>query len=743
MANAGNWTRLAGDRSMPSSCDLVRPPLALWGGHECTLNRVGDRYVDQSRLSGHFSRSDDLDAFAALGIRTLRYPVLWEQVSPDFPERCDWHCHDKRLARLRALGVDPIIGLVHHGSGPAYTDLLDDGFAAGLARHAGRVAARYPWVEAWTPVNEPLTTARFSALYGHWFPHQRDERCFWLALLNQIEGVGAAMQAIRAVIPGARLVQTDDLGRTYATAPLSAQADFDNERRWAGWDLLCGRLLPGHPLWRRLVQFGFEERLRRIADGTCPPDIVGINHYLTSDRFLDHRTERYPASSRGICPFGPLADIEAIRAVAPAPAGVAGALREAWERYRLPLALTEIHLGCTREEQLRWLAGAWDAATALRAEGLEIVAVTAWSLLGAYDWSSLLTRREGTYESGAYDVSAGVRRPTALARLIRDLASGHAPRERLIARPGWWQREARLVYPPHRIAPSEATRAPPRRDDDGAPLLILGATGTLGQAFAGACRLRDIPYVLTTRAELSLDDPAMIVARLDTLRPWAVINAAGWVRVDEAEHDPAGCFAANRNGALRLALACAERAIPLTSFSSDLVFDGTSDRPYVEGDPVAPLNVYGRSKAEADAALLGLDGSMLVVRTASFFSPYDEHNFAKQLIGALREGRTIRAAGDIITSPTFVPDLVRTTLDLMIDGETGLWHLVSGGALSWAAFGKAVARAGGLDEGMVEAVPASAMGWTARRPAQAALASTRCGVMPSLGDAIRRFSGGI
>jgi dTDP-4-dehydrorhamnose reductase len=204
MANAGNWTRLAGDRSMPSSCDLVRPPLALWGGHECTLNRVGDRYVDQSRLSGHFSRSDDLDAFAALGIRTLRYPVLWEQVSPDFPERCDWHCHDKRLARLRALGVDPIIGLVHHGSGPAYTDLLDDGFAAGLARHAGRVAARYPWVEAWTPVNEPLTTARFSALYGHWYPHQRDERCFWLALLNQIDGVGAAMQAIRAVIPGAQ-----------------------------------------------------------------------------------------------------------------------------------------------------------------------------------------------------------------------------------------------------------------------------------------------------------------------------------------------------------------------------------------------------------------------------------------------------------------------------------------------------------------------------------------------------------
>jgi dTDP-4-dehydrorhamnose reductase len=182
---------------------------------------------------------------------------------------------------------------------------------------------------------------------------------------------------------------------------------------------------------------------------------------------------------------------------------------------------------------------------------------------------------------------------------------------------------------------------------------------------------------------------------------------------------------------------------PLTSFSSDLVFDGTSDRPYVEGDPVAPLNVYGRSKAEADAALLGLDGSMLVVRTASFFSPYDEHNFAKQLIGALREGRTIRAAGDIITSPTFVPDLVRTTLDLMIDGETGLWHLVSGGH----SVGLPSARRWHVRVALMKAwskrCPPARWAWTARRPAQAALASTRCGVMPSLGDAIRRFSGGI
>ena len=90
------------------------------------------------------------------------------------PTNGDWGFADERLDRLQNLGIAPIVGLVHHGSGPRYTNLLDDGFAPGLAAHALAVAQRYPWLEAYTPVNEPLTTARFSALYGHWYPHATD-----------------------------------------------------------------------------------------------------------------------------------------------------------------------------------------------------------------------------------------------------------------------------------------------------------------------------------------------------------------------------------------------------------------------------------------------------------------------------------------------------------------------------------------------------------------------------------------
>ncbi|RYG88204.1 MAG: glycosyl hydrolase family protein, partial [Alphaproteobacteria bacterium] len=211
-------------------------PLEIWGGHECTVNRVGDVWRDQTVLSGHQDRIEDLDQFAAIGLRTLRYPVLWERTETA-PGLYDWSWADARLGRLRDLGVRPIVGLVHHGSGPAWTDLLDPGFASGLEQFADKAARRYPWVEDWTPVNEPLTTARFSALYGHWHPHRRDERDFWTALLNQIEATSRAMQAIRSVNPQARLIQTEDFGWTWATGPCQSQANFENDRRLITWDL--------------------------------------------------------------------------------------------------------------------------------------------------------------------------------------------------------------------------------------------------------------------------------------------------------------------------------------------------------------------------------------------------------------------------------------------------------------------------------------------------------------------------
>ncbi|HZV85469.1 MAG TPA: family 1 glycosylhydrolase [Brevundimonas sp.] len=419
--------------------------MELWGGHECTVSRVGDRWNDQSRLSGHDDRPGDLDLFAELGLKALRYPVLWERTERERGV-FDWNLADDRLQRIRSLGMRPIVGLVHHGSGPAWTHLLDPGFAEGVAGFAGQVAARYPWVEDWTPVNEPLTTARFSALYGHWYPHLRDEGAFWRALLNQIDAVRLSMKAVRAVNPTARLIQTEDFGTTWGTPPCRDQVDFENARRLMTWDLLTGRVERDHPMWTQVSRFGLGDRLREIADDPCPPDVIGMNHYVTSDRFLDHRLKRYPAHTHGGNGRVEYADVEAVRVLEDRPCGWDWNLQRLWLRYRLPVAITECHIGCTPEEQQRWLAQACHAALEASRSGVDVRALTAWSLLGAYDWDSLLTRMRGHYEPGAFDVSDGIPRPTPLAETIRHIARYGAAPAHLVE--GWWNEPARLLYSP-------------------------------------------------------------------------------------------------------------------------------------------------------------------------------------------------------------------------------------------------------------------------------------------------------
>lgn len=423
--------------------------LALWGGVECTVCRMGDQVRDQLQLTGHDAAIDDLDTFATLGLEAIRYPVLWERTERR-PGQWDWTWADARLARLDRLGIRPIVGLVHHGSGPAWTHLLDPEFARGLATHAGQVARRYPWVRDWTPVNEPLTTARFSALYGHWYPHRQDEASFWTALLIQVEATVLAMKEIRQVTPGARLIQTDDLGLCSGTEPCRSQIAFENDRRWMTWDLLAGRVDRKHPLWSRLVGFGLQGRLQALIEGPCPADVIGINHYLTSDRFLDHRLDRYPPHVHGGNGQLAYADVETVRVLPPLDPAWHERISEALDRYDRPVAVTECHLGGAMSDQLAWLHDCWAAANALRAAGRDVEAVTLWSLAGSVDWDSLLTLDRGHNEAGVFRRLDGQLVDTPLSRLARRL--GGSPAARRADKPGWWAHPERVLYPLSRVA---------------------------------------------------------------------------------------------------------------------------------------------------------------------------------------------------------------------------------------------------------------------------------------------------
>ncbi|MEP6616460.1 MAG: family 1 glycosylhydrolase [Ginsengibacter sp.] len=698
--------------------------LEIWGGIECTINRIEDCYLDQLHYSKHYDREEDIPLIAGLGIKKLRYPILWEYHQPHVNSDINWSWVTKQLDAIKSFGITPIAGLVHHGSGPEFTNLLDQNFPNLLAAYAKKVAAQFPWIEFYTPVNEPLTTARFSGLYGFWYPHHKNDISFARMILHQVKGIILSMKAIREINPLAKLVQTEDLGKTYSTPFLEHQARFENERRWLTTDLLCGTMTPGTPMWKYFSRLGIpEEQLVFFMENPCPPDIMGFNHYLTSERFLDEQIQKYPSYTHGGNELQEYADVEAIRVSHINRSGLKVLLKEANERYNLPMAISEVQLDCTRDEQLRWLKEVYDTCAELKGENIPVVAVTAWALFGAFGWNRLLTSAKMDYEPGSFDVRSGNPRPTALCGLIKNLASGEPYAHPVTGNPGWW----------HRISPNAS------HPDDIQPFLIIGKTGTLGKAFAKISDARALSYILLGRNELDITNEQQVENALLKFKPWAVINAAGYVKVDEAETEMESCFSSNMTGACVLAMACQKYGIQYMSFSSDFVFDGEKGKPYFEEDTVNPLNIYGNSKALAEVAVTHAHPGALVIRTSSFFGPWDEYNFIKNVTDSLSSNKIFTVAGDVFISPTYVPDLVNVSLDLLIDKEKGIWHLTNNDEISWARLAEFVALRSGLDRSLLQIQPAEEMGWKATRPKYSVLKSRHGVLMPSLKNAMNRY----
>ena len=412
--------------------------IAIWGGVECTVNRVGDQYYDQLERSGHAARLSDLALFAEL------------------------------------------------------------------------VAERCPWVKDFSPINEPLTTARFSGLYGHWYSHERNVLSFAKALIHQCKATVLAMNAIREVIPDARLVQTEDFGKTHSMEKLQYQADFENERRFITFDLLTGRPKEGDSMWQYLISLGIsKEEILWFSEHPCPPDVLGINYYVTSERFLDDRVSLYTPEQIGGNGEHTYADVEAVRVRAEGIDGPEILFREVWNRYHLPIAITEVHVGCSREEQLRWFMGIYQAAQKLVKQKVNIVALTAWNLLGCYDWNHLLTKQTDHYESGVFDLRfADGPRMTALAHMIKSLTETGTYHHAALPGKGWWDRPTRLLYPP---TGKEQVVDDTVEASDAKPIMIIGASGTLATAFKHLAYERGLPCVSLGRDALNIFDEVSIL----------------------------------------------------------------------------------------------------------------------------------------------------------------------------------------------------------------------------------------
>jgi dTDP-4-dehydrorhamnose reductase len=699
---------------------------------------VGDSYRDQFDYAGHYQRPDDLDKIAGLGIKKLRYPILWEKHVKTKGDVIDWSWAEQQLCKIIELGMDPVVGLVHHGSGPSFTDLMDIKFADELALFAAEVAKKFPFITYYTPVNEPLTTARFSGQYGWWYPHLKNQRSFVNMLLNQCEAIIKSMVEIRKINPHAKLIQTEDLGKTYSKPRLSYQADFENERRWFSLDLLCGKLTPDREIWGYFQRLGItEERLMYFIDNKMEPDIMGFNYYITSERFLDDDIGKYPAALVGGNGQDRYVDVEAARVVMDEHSGPAELLKEAWVRYGIPLVLTEVHIGCTREEQLRWLHEIWTTCCSLNEQGVKLKAVTPWSLLGAFDWNTLLTKEALHYETGVFDISSGELRPTALASMIHGLATCGKFDHPLLAQEGWWKRDLRLlgckkgVQEEVELAPVETSGKP--------TLLVIGRHGTLAKAFARICALRSIPAVCLSRHEIDILQESSIGSILELVKPWAVINCSGFVDVDRAENEPNRCMEINAVAPAKLAGACRAHGIPFMTFSSDLVFNGEKKNPYTEKDFVKPLSIYGESKAAGEVNVLKTYPDSLVIRSSAFFGPWDKYNFVYSVLQSVGKRQAIEVPDDVIVSPTYVPDLVNAAIDLLIDKAHGIWHISNTGQVSWADFAEEVVKQSTMDEFTLVRKKLGEMPWAATRPVYSVLESERGPKLPSLENALERY----
>ncbi len=414
---------------------------AVWAGIEASYLTVGGRRRDQLAETGHAARPEDLDRLLELGVSAVRYPILWGRGGP----ATDWSWARARLDRLRAIGIEPIVGLLHHGWGPDGVDPLDPDYPARFATYALAVARRFPYVRTYLPINEPLTTARFAGLYGWWDPQARDDAVFARLIVAQCLAIRAATRSLRQFDPSTRTIVNEDAGETRGTTELAPVVAFYNERRWLTYDLLTGRVDRTHPLWEWLAAVpGIAEQLRLLADDPEWPDVLGVDHYLTSDRFLDHRLDLYSTACGVDAVEHGFVDVELVRVAGYDVDGFRRSLRETWDRYHLPLALTEVYLGGDPSDEVLWWAEAWgDATDAVRA-GMDVEAVATWATFGSRGWDDLLRVYPGRYRPGSFDAGSAEPRLTPLGRAIMATAAGRAPTPDAT---GWWRQPWRVAFP--------------------------------------------------------------------------------------------------------------------------------------------------------------------------------------------------------------------------------------------------------------------------------------------------------
>jgi dTDP-4-dehydrorhamnose reductase len=267
----------------------------------------------------------------------------------------------------------------------------------------------------------------------------------------------------------------------------------------------------------------------------------------------------------------------------------------------------------------------------------------------------------------------------------------------------------------------------------------LFVIGTEGQVARSLCELAintpNSTILCSARPNVDLLRPASIERTLSSFAPDLVINPAAYTAVDRAETEPEIAFATNRDGAGNVAAAAARIGVPIIHLSTDYVFDGKKNGPYLETDSVAPQGIYGKSKLEGELSVAAANERHIVLRTSWIYAPFG-NNFVRTMLRLSRERDKLTVVDDQIGCPTFAPDLAFAIVEIARKVLSNHWdkrfagitHICGPDEVSWFAFARKIMQLSKEISGHsveVEAIPTTSYPTAALRPKNSRLCCDR------------------
>ena len=331
---------------------------------------IGRRRLDEYELMQHYENwREDLDLAAEAGAEFIRWGIPWYLVEPR-PGEFDWRWLDEVSAHMQQLGLRCVVDLMHYGT-PLWLDnqFVNAAYPERIASYARAVAERYAGVwDDFTPLNEPVINAIYCGEDGVWPPYLSGDDGFAKVIVALARGMVRTQQEIAAVNPAAQFVHVDAGFRWEGEEGGRLGREALEERRFISLDLITGRVVPGHPNHRYLTSNGIPEHdLAWFGQNTVTPDYVGVNYYpgFTTARYrADGSTEPVEAGTTG------LRDL----------------IELYWNRYGLPLVVTETSRGGSVESRLEWLGESLEEVAKLRGEGVPVLGYTWFPFFTLVDW---------------------------------------------------------------------------------------------------------------------------------------------------------------------------------------------------------------------------------------------------------------------------------------------------------------------------------------------------------------------